>query len=56
MGTSLNVSTPPAMIVEALPDRIFSAALVMATLDEMIQWWFEDSSAGGEPVREKRKS
>ena len=35
MGTSLNVSTPPVMIVEALPNRIFSAALVMATLEEM---------------------
>ena len=35
MGTSLKVSTPPAMTVEAFPARIFSTALVMATLDEM---------------------
>jgi len=35
MGTSLKVSVPPAMTVEAFPDMIFSAALVMATLEEM---------------------
>jgi hypothetical protein len=35
MGTSLNVSAPPAITHEACPHRIFSAALVMATLEEM---------------------
>lgn len=35
MGTSENVSDPPAIMVEALPERIFSAAEVMATLEEM---------------------
>jgi hypothetical protein len=35
MGTSLKVSTPPAMTHEACPQRIFSTALVMATLEEM---------------------
>ena len=35
MGTSLNVSHPPAITVEALPEMIFSAALVMATLEEI---------------------
>ena len=38
MGTSLKVSTPPAMTVDAFPARIFSTALVMATLDEMHAW------------------
>lgn len=35
MGTSLNVSHPPAITVDALPEMIFSAALVMATLEEI---------------------
>ena len=35
MGTSLNVSTPPAMTHDACPHKIFSTALVMATLEEM---------------------
>lgn len=35
MGTSEKVSTPPAMIVEAWLVRIFSAADVMATEEEM---------------------
>lgn len=35
MGTSENVSAPPAIIQFACPEMIFSAAEVMATLDEM---------------------
>ena len=35
MGTSLNVSHPPAITVDAFPEMIFSAALVMATLEEI---------------------
>lgn len=35
MGTSEKVSAPPAMMQEAWPEMIFSAADVMATLDEM---------------------
>ncbi len=35
MGTSEKVSTPPAMTVDAWLVRIFSAADVMATEDEM---------------------
>lgn len=35
MGTSEKVSAPPAMMADAWPDWIFSAADVMATLEEI---------------------
>jgi hypothetical protein len=38
MGTSLKVSTPPAMMMSAWPAMIFSAAVQMAMLEEMQAW------------------
>ena len=38
MGTSENVSTPPARTTDAWPDRILSAAAQIAALEEMHAW------------------
>ena len=41
IGTSLNVSTPPAITADACPLRILSAAAQIAAFDEMHAYWNE---------------
>lgn len=39
MGTSENVSAPPAIMVDARPEIIFSAAAQIAALEEIHAFW-----------------